>query len=146
VDHIDAMVAFWDKDQRCVFANNAYREWFGKTREEMLGTRLQDLLGPLYKKNLPYIAAAYAGRKQVFEREIPTPDGTSIRYSLATYTPYIVDGEVQGIFVHVADVTPLKKLEAELRASKAHRIISPRTTSLRVFPIEPRFGSRSRGC
>jgi diguanylate cyclase (GGDEF)-like protein/PAS domain S-box-containing protein len=119
VDYIDAMVAFWDSNQVCVFANNAYRDWFGKTREEMIGIKLSALLGEsLYRKNLPYINAAYAGHKQVFEREIPTPDG-SIRHSLATYTPYVVDGVVRGIFVHVADVTPLKKLEAELVAAKA---------------------------
>src|SRR5688500_9167020 len=88
VDHLDAMVAFWDIDQICVFANNAYRDWFGKTREQIVGYSLQELLGPLYPKNLPYIHAAYAGETQVFEREIPAPDGR-IRCSLATYTPYV---------------------------------------------------------
>jgi diguanylate cyclase (GGDEF)-like protein/PAS domain S-box-containing protein len=117
VDHLDAMVAFWDINQICVFANNAYRHWFGKTRDQIVGRSLQELLGPLYPKNLPYIRAAYAGETQVFEREIPAPDGR-IRCSLATYTPYVVDGTVRGIFVHVADVTRLKKLEEELREAK----------------------------
>jgi len=117
VDHLDAMVAYWDVNQMCQFANVAYRDWFGKTRQEMIGITLEGLLGPLYLKNLPYIRAAYAGQLQVFEREIPAPDGR-IRHSLATYVPHIVDGKVWGIFVHVADVTPLKKLEQELRAAK----------------------------
>jgi diguanylate cyclase (GGDEF)-like protein/PAS domain S-box-containing protein len=112
------MVAYWDIDQVCVFANNAYRAWFGKTREEVVGHTLQELLGPLYPMNLPYIRAAYGGQKQVFEREIPCPDGTT-RYSLATYTPNIVNGRLRGIFVHVADVTPLKKMELELQAAIA---------------------------
>ena len=118
VDSLDAMLAYWDADQVCVFANSAYREWFGKTRAEMIGLTMERLLGPLYPKNLPYIKSALAGRKQVFERDIPTPDGR-IRASLATYTPRFVDGEVRGIFVHVADVTPLKALESELRQAKA---------------------------
>jgi diguanylate cyclase (GGDEF)-like protein len=84
----------------------------------MIGITLEGLLGPIYTKNLPYIRAAYAGDVQVFEREIPTPDGR-IRHSLAMYTPRIVDGRVHGIFVHVADVTPLKTLEQELRIAKA---------------------------
>lgn len=117
VDHLDAMVAYWDINETCVFANNAYRDWFGKSREEVVGHTMQQLLGPLYTKNLPYIRAAYDGRQQVFEREIPTPRG-DIRSSLATYTPHRVDGEVRGIFVHVADVTPLKLLEGELKAAK----------------------------
>ena len=111
------MVAYWDINQVCVFANNAYFAWFGKTREQIVGFTLEALLGPLYAKNLPYIRAAYAGQIQVFERAIPTPGG-GIRYSLATYTPHIVEGQVRGIYVHVADVTLLKKLEQELRAAK----------------------------
>jgi len=54
---------------------------------------------------------------QVFEREIPAPDG-KVRHSLATYTPHLVEGQVRGIFVHVADVTPLKRLQEELRRSE----------------------------
>ena len=117
VDHLDAMVAFWNIDEVCVFANQAYLAWFGKTREQMIGITLEQLLGPIYPQNLPYIRAAYAGQVQVFEREIPSPDGR-IRQSIATYTPHVVAGEVRGIFVHVADVTSLKTLERELRRSE----------------------------
>lgn len=118
VDHLDAMIAYWDRDQVCIFANQAYRQWFGKGRSAVIGSTLHDLLGPvLYDKNLPFIRAAYAGEKQVFERDIPTPDG-KVRPSLATYIPRIVDGVVQGIYAHVADVTLLKRLEGELKAAK----------------------------
>jgi len=118
VDHLDAMVAYWDVNQVCRFANNAYYAWFGKTRQELIGITLQELLGPLYPKNLPYIKSAYEGHTQVFEREILTPAG-KIRHSLATYIPHIIDGHVHGIFVHVADVTPLKIIENELKIAKA---------------------------
>lgn len=118
-EHLDAMVAYWDADQTCVYANAAYHAWFGRHGRSLIGVTLQELLGPLYELNLPYIEAAYGGAKQVFERAIPTPDGSGIRHSLATYIPRIVEGRVDGMFVHVADVGPLKQLEAELRAAKA---------------------------
>ncbi|HEY9024377.1 MAG TPA: GGDEF domain-containing protein [Burkholderiaceae bacterium] len=120
IDHVDAMLAYWNQDQVCLLANAAYLQWFGKTKEAMVGITLKQLLGPLYEKNLPYIDAAFAGHKQVFEREIPLPGGGGSRHSLATYVPHIVDGRVQGIFVHVADVTGLKRLERELQREKEH--------------------------
>lgn len=114
-DHITAMLAYWDKDTVCRFANSAYVEWFGKRKEDMVGKiTIKELLGPLYEKNLPYITAALKGEVQTFEREIPLPSGTGTRNSLANYYPDIVNGEVLGFFVHVADVTPLKLLEKEL--------------------------------
>ena len=117
LDHISAMVAYWDANQVCRFANQAYLQWFGKSREQLLGTSMRDLLGPLYYKNLPYILGALRGEPQVFERAIPTPSGV-IRHSMATYTPDIVDGIVLGFFVHVSDVSPLKAAQKELEQAK----------------------------
>lgn len=116
VNSIDAMLAYWDQSRTCVFANAAYRGWFGKEGKDVVGTTMRELLGPLYELNLPHIDAAFAGKKQIFEREIPTPRG--IRHALATYIPHIVHGKVVGIFVHVADVSGLKKLQQELKKSK----------------------------
>lgn len=118
-DHVTAMLAYWDRNLICRFANNAYYEWFNKTREEMIDRiHISELLGPLYEKNLPYINNVLAGRKQVFEREIPLPDGSGVRHSLATYIPDIVNGQVIGFFVHVADITHVKNLENEILKAK----------------------------
>jgi PAS domain S-box-containing protein len=114
------MVAYWDSSQRCVFANSAYREWFGRSPEEMVGMTMKELLGPLYEKNLPYILAALAGETQVFERQIPLPGG-GVRESIATYTPDIADGVVRGMSVHVADVTMLREREAALQRALRER-------------------------
>lgn len=116
VDQISALVAYWDVNQRCVFANAAYQQWFGRSVSQMIGAHLSEVLGPLYQKNLPYIQGALAGKPQVFERLIPLPDGGS-RDSIASYTPDIVDGDVRGFSVHVADVTSLRQREAALAAT-----------------------------
>src|SRR3954466_11650065 len=118
VDHVSAMLAYWNTEQVCVFANAAYLAWFGKSREQLIGSTMRDLLGPLYALNLPYIQAVLLGEMQVFERTIPNLDGNGARETLATYTPDIVDGEVRGFFVLVADVSRIKLLERELAASR----------------------------
>ncbi len=116
VNHISAMVAFWDRNQKCVFANAAYRDWFGRSPQEMKGITLQELLGPIYEKNLPFIQGALRGERQVFERQIPLPNG-DVRESIATYTPEIDDGVLLGFSVHVADVTLLRDRERALETA-----------------------------
>ena len=115
-DAAPAMLAYWDRDQRCRFANQAYLRWFGRTPEEMMGTTLRELLGPkLYALNLPYIEAALRGERQEFEREIPHPSGGEPRHSLATYVPHIENGVVQGFCVHVAEITALRNALAQVK-------------------------------
>jgi diguanylate cyclase (GGDEF)-like protein/PAS domain S-box-containing protein len=117
VDHVDALLGYWDRDLRCRFANAAYRTWFGRNRDDILGMSMQELLGPLFELNLPHVLKVLGGEVQIFEREIPLPDG-SVRHSLASYYPDIVGEEVIGFSVQVADVTRMKELERELQAAK----------------------------
>jgi len=119
-DAIPGMVAYWDKDLRCRFANKGYLEWFGREPEELIGTTLQELLGErLFGLNEGYARAALAGREQQFERELTKPDG-SVGHTLAHYVPDVADGEVRGFFVKVSDVTALKS--AQLALEEAQRL------------------------
>src|SRR5689334_16501 len=85
VDNLPEMVAYWDAEQRCRFANRAYETWFGMRPEDLIGRQLRELLGSLYELNLPYIEGALRGEEQQFEREIPDPQGGPPRSSLAHY-------------------------------------------------------------
>lgn len=107
LQHTSAMIAFWDKDLICRFANPAYLYWFGTKPEDMIDKmHIQDLLGPLFEKNLKYINGALSGKVQVFERMIPTPDGL-LRNTRAIYTPEIKNGQVLGFYVYVTDIDPI---------------------------------------
>lgn len=115
VDRVPTMLAYWDRQLICRFANRAYEAWFGVDPDRLLGLHIRELLGPdLFRMNHPYMLKALAGERQVFERIIPSPDGTQ-RHSLAEYIPDSVDGEVQGFLVQVTNVTELKQTQAALR-------------------------------
>lgn len=119
-DQITSMLAYWDKDLVCRFANKAYLDWFGKPKDEMIDKiNIKDLLGPeIFELNKEYIFSALNGETVAFEREIPMPDGgKGRRFSLANYFPHIVNGEVKGFFAHVTDVTAIKQLERDLLIS-----------------------------
>jgi PAS domain S-box-containing protein len=125
------MLAYWDKDLICRFANTAYMDWFGKRKEDMIGKiTIKELLGPLYVPNKPYIDKVLQGEPQTFERDNRTPSG-SVRSSLANYFPHTVNGEVLGFVVHVADISIVKSLENEL--IRSNKIISDQNKRLLNF-------------
>jgi two-component system, NarL family, sensor histidine kinase UhpB len=112
---IPAMIGYWNRELRCVFANNAYLEWFGLTPDEAIGMRMCDLLGEeLFRRNEPYVRAALAGSAQRFEREIRKPDGT-MGYTDARYIPDVdPSGNVRGFSVLVSDITELHRAYAKI--------------------------------
>ena len=119
IDIIPGMVGYWTSELRCTFANIAYREWFGKSPEEMQGIHIADLLSEdLFRKNEPHIRAALAGERQRFERTLVKVDGT-VGYTWAHYIPDIVEGQVRGFFVLIHDVTELKQVQVQLQAVNA---------------------------
>lgn len=117
-DCIDAMLGYWDLELRCRYANSAYNLWFGRSKDDMLGIRMQELLGPLFELNLPHIVGAIQGETQQFERWITLPDGAR-RHAMATYYPDFSHGTMRGFSVHVADITPIKLREIELEQARA---------------------------
>jgi two-component system, OmpR family, sensor kinase len=150
VDRVPSMLAYWDRDLHCRFANRAYERWFGVDPDRLIGTSIRDLLGPeLFAMNEPYMRAALAGKAQEFERIIPGPGGVK-RHSLAQYIPDIVDGAVRGFLVQVTEVTQLKEIEAALRreqqlrqqveehAARLDALLGERTEMLDVLAHEVR--------
>ncbi|NMM14566.1 MAG: diguanylate cyclase [Rhodoferax sp.] len=117
-DAMPSMIAYWDTQLQCHFANKTYEDWFGRTRQEMMGLPISTLLGAsLYEKNLPYIQGALAGEPQEFERAILRPDG-SVGYALANYIPDInSNGSIQGFFALETNISRLREADAAIRLS-----------------------------
>lgn len=113
-DNIPSMVGYWDSNLLCTFANTQYLNWFGYTPSQMIGMHIKDLMGEeLFKKNEPYILAALQGNPQKFERTLIKSDG-EISHTWAQYIPNQVNGQVQGFFVIVTDISEIKQTEQRL--------------------------------
>ncbi len=142
---VPGMIGYWDTRMQCQFANNAYVEWFGRTPQEMIGLSMAAALGEqLFQRNLPYIQGALNGMPQEFERAIVKPDGT-VGYGLTHYIPDIIaNGQVQGFFVLVTNITRLKEAEAAIRLSASvfnatTEGIMVTDTAAKIMSVNPAF-------
>ena len=115
-DAMPSLVAYWDKNLRCHFANKPYQEWFCIQSEDVIGSTMLELLGTAnYKLNEAHVRGALAGERQQFERALSKADG-STGYTQTHYIPdHNHQGEVAGFFVLVNDVTYIKTTESELK-------------------------------
>lgn len=117
-DAVPNLIAYWDRDLLCRFANNNYLQWFDKTAVEMQGIHIRALLGDaLFALNEPCIQAALRGQSQEFEREIVKPDG-SVGCTLVHYEPDLdPSGTALGFYAVVTNVTRMKEADAAIRLS-----------------------------
>lgn len=112
----NVLLAYWDKDLRCRYANSTYERWFGVSPERLIGSHVTDHLRTTYENNRHRIEAALRGEPQRFECTIA---GTPPRHCLANYIPDVVDGKVRGFFVLTSDVSELKETQLAFEASEA---------------------------
>ncbi len=110
MDQLPVMIAVWDEECRNVFANAAYRSWFGLGPDEGTGLPLRTVLGPeLWKLNSRHVEEVLEGRGQVFERAIPDEHGMLRSYQIE-YQPHVVDGVQRGFLTVVTDISELAAL------------------------------------
>lgn len=116
IDNMPNMIGYWGRDLRCRYANNAYREWFGRPPEEIIGITFRELAGEqLFKLNEPHIRRALAGEPQRFERTLNKASG-NVGHIIGHYIPdFDADGTVKGFAIQASEVTVLKETEAKLK-------------------------------
>ncbi|UOD28832.1 response regulator [Massilia violaceinigra] len=116
-DNVPGMVAYWDAELRCQFANRLYLELCGRSAVEMTGARMDDVLGPDTMADIaPHLREVLAGKSAHFARELSLTSGT-VRHTWANYIPdFDEDGEVRGFYVLISDVSELKRTELRLQS------------------------------
>jgi diguanylate cyclase len=115
-----AMIAYWNRDLHCEFANKAHRESFALEPEQIMGMTMPDLLGQAWFKAIePHVRLALAGHPQRFERSHQKADGTQIFVEIR-YVPDLNETmNVRGFFVLVTDVTQSRLTRMALEAANA---------------------------
>jgi PAS domain S-box len=145
-DSVPALIAYVDRNCRYRSCNRTYTDWFGLTRTEVTGRKMEDVLGgEAWEQLKPRVEEALRGKMVEFEIEAKYHRGGT-RWVHVVYTPH-QDREkgVQGIVVLVSDISQRKRAEQELKkaqeelrkhASNLEEMVAERTAKLRETVAE----------
>jgi len=116
VDSIPASISLIDREQRYVLVNRGYEDWFQKSRDEIVGKGMSELMAPdIYEQAKPHALAVLSGKAARFELLADDRKGAQ-RWLDVQYLPRTDEnGVVSGFFALWLDITHRKHTEQRLR-------------------------------
>jgi diguanylate cyclase (GGDEF)-like protein/PAS domain S-box-containing protein len=118
INAMPAIVGYFDRDERCLYANDAGRKLQNLRRGEENGMTLRTALGEAtYALHQPHVKAALGGRRSQLEGEADF-HGRRIHFQ-AHVVPDRLESEGQGgFYVMTFDITALKEAQARQASSE----------------------------
>ncbi|MEH2091852.1 PAS domain-containing protein [Nostoc sp.] len=110
-DALPVLISYVDANRCFQFINRTYQVWFNRSRDEILGNPVRQLLGEaVYERVEPYINQVFAGQTVLLEAEIPFRDDK--RCISATFIPDFDDNaQVKGFYSLMTDISDRKRAE-----------------------------------
>ncbi|MEH2361066.1 AAA family ATPase [Nostoc sp.] len=104
-DALPACICYIDTDRRYRFANRTYEEWYGCSRDEIVGKQVREVMSEAtYQIIEPYMNRALAGEVITYEAEIPLPLGK--KYVAVTSIPdFDLNAQVRGYYGLITDIS-----------------------------------------
>ncbi|NEQ48152.1 MAG: PAS domain S-box protein [Leptolyngbya sp. SIOISBB] len=129
---LPALICSVDTEQRYVFNNRTYEDWYQIPLQDLQGRCLWEVMDDAYYAQAqPHIEAALAGQEVSFEAELLTPDRQS-RYVLTTYIPEIDEQDhIKGFFGLTTDISDRKaaeRMKDEFVSIVGHELRTPLTS------------------
>jgi len=120
IEKVPGLLALVDTDEKYIFVNNAYADWYGQSSEAIKGKKVEEILPPTtYKNAKKNISLVLKGEYLSYENIFPMEDGHE-NIVFAEYIPHFDhQGKVIAFLARVEDITDCKKAEKMVRDSEA---------------------------
>ena len=118
-DHLPGHIAYVGANDLCYrFVNQKFETSFGRSREEIIGKHIKEIIGESnYEYAFKYIAEVRAGKSTSYVNVFNLAQGR--RWIQVNYAPdFDEQGNVAGIIVLSYDITELKQAEEKVRNSE----------------------------
>ena len=117
VDAAPLLISYVDTELRYRFVNQAYADLFGKSREQIVGSTVVEVIGQAaFEVARHRIEAVFAGEQLTYETIYPYNEGKLSRHVHADMVPDIDEtGHVRGYVVVINDITQRKSTEQRER-------------------------------
>ncbi|MGB3616433.1 MAG: EAL domain-containing protein [Elainellaceae cyanobacterium] len=120
-DSVQACISYTDATERYQFVNRTYEEWFGRSRDTIVGRHIEEVIGSqAYQKAQKFVERALSGETVSYEMDMPYGQGTS-RHVSAVLVPDNDDGgQVNGYYALIHDISPLKRTQQRIIYNALH--------------------------
>jgi PAS domain S-box-containing protein len=114
-DTVPALIAYFDKQEIYRYVNKGYADWFGHTKDDLLGRDIQDVVGDaVYDEISQHVKTALRGETVSYEYAMRNAAGKVV-YARSELVPELdALGCVAGCFVLSVNITDLKNAQAAL--------------------------------
>jgi len=128
-DAAPIIIAQLNRSERVLFANEAFRNWFQLSSEEVLGKTFSEILGPeRYPANKPFIQKVLSGQVTTYER-VSKSGNTTATLGITLVPEFDDKKHVEGFIVVASDITKHKEVQAELKSAKEAAEVANATKS-----------------
>ena len=114
-DTVPALISYFDHQEIYRYVNKGYADWFGYTKEEVLGRSILEVVGDEVYTDISYpVQQGLQGKNISYEYAMRRPGGRVV-YARSELVPERdADGRVAGCFVLSVNITDLKNAQAAL--------------------------------
>lgn len=118
-DSVPVLIAQLDKEQRYIFGNRKYPEWFGVEVDDLLGKTQREAFGDGYAKRTDeLLQRCYQGELAHFEIEVPNGQILSVDYVPQRDSSPGVKENVVGVFIIATDISVQKQQQQALECER----------------------------